>query len=153
MPEFTAILRTVSPEKFVEILGVCSRQARETYFHRHAVRAPPEVKTRLPKPGAKNEARARALYEVLKEAEDNELAEEVLRTFFLSQRPLLAAALDHLGIAHNNGLTEGDVTKFEKLSGRELRALVAVLRTIAAADVVALYLKFMGAKNVEDALR
>jgi F0F1-type ATP synthase delta subunit len=151
MPEFITILRTVSPEKFVEILATCSRQARETYFHRHSVRAPAEIKTRLPKPVAKNEARARVLYEILQETEDGELAEEVLRTYLLNQRPLLCAALDHLGIAHNNGLTEGDVTKFEKLSGRETRQLVAVLKNIAADDVIALYLKFMGAKNVDEA--
>jgi len=152
MPEFTAILRTVGPDKFIEILNASSRQARQAYFHRHGVRAPAETPSRLPKPGAKNEARARSLYAVLQDADDNELAEEVLRTYLLNQRPMLVAALDHLGITHHNGLTEGDVSKFAKLSGRELRHLVAVLRKTAADDLIGLYLKFMGAKNVEEAL-
>jgi hypothetical protein len=152
MPDFIAILRTVTAEKFVEILGTASRQARETYFHRHSIRPPPEAKARLPKPGAKNEARARALYEVLRDEDDNELAEEVLRNYLLNQRPLLVAALDHLSIKHNNGLTEGDLTKFEKLSGREARQLVGILRKAAPDDNIALYLKFMGVKDVDQVM-
>ena len=152
MPEYTAILRTLSPEKFAEVLAASSRKAREVYFHRHGVRAPQSA-SRLPKPGAKTELRTAALYEVFKTQDDDELAEEMLRTFLLTKRAMLAKALDHLGIAHQNGLTESDdVKKFESLSQKELRALAQALEGVAPRDEVALYLKFMGAVDVDKAL-
>ena len=113
MPSFTAILREVSAEKFAEILAASARKSRETYFHRHGIRTP-KISGRLPRPGAKNELRTAHLYEVLKDKDDDEMVEEVLRTWLLSKRSLLATALDHLGIEHDNGLTESnEVSKFE----------------------------------------
>ena len=38
--DMTAILRGLSEEKFAEVFGASSRQARETYFHRHGIKAP-----------------------------------------------------------------------------------------------------------------
>lgn len=152
MPEYSAILRTLSAEKFAEVLAASSRKARETYFHRHGVRAPTQA-SRLPRPGAKNEARTAELFKVLQERDDNELAEEILRSYLLTKRPLLAKALDHLGIPHQDGLTESDeVGKFEKLSAKEIRALAEVLSSLAPRDEVAVYLKFMGAPEVDAAL-
>lgn len=144
MPQYSAIIRSLSTDKFVEILGASPRQAREIYFARHSIRAP---KTRgLPRAGAKNEARGVMLFEAINAHEDEELAEEVLRTWLLTKRPLLAAALDHLGIPHDKGLTESDdVARIEKLPPAELKALYEKLCTEAPADEVALYLRFMGA--------
>lgn len=152
MPAYSVILRTLSAEKFAEVLTASPRKARETYFHRHGVRAPAQA-SRLPRPGAKNEARTAELYRVLQRQDDNELAEEMLRTFLLTKRPMLARALDHLGIAHTDGLTESDdVHKFEKLSAKEIRDLTATLAAVAARDDIVLYLKFMGAPDVDEAL-
>jgi hypothetical protein len=149
---FTEILRSVSAEKFQEIFGASSRKARETYFHRHSVKASATA-SRLPRPGAKNEERTAKLYEVLQHDSDDEMSEEILRSWLLTKRPMLAAALDHLGIEHNSGLTESDdIKKFEGLSGGEIKALVKKLDGIAAKDEVALYLRFMGAPAVEKVL-
>ena len=146
---FTDVLRSVSLEKFTEIFSACSRKARETYFHRHGVRSPSKT-TRLPKPGAKTEARIARLYEVLQDKEDDEMAEEILRTWLLTKRPMLAAALDHLGIEHENGLTESDeIKKFEKLGKREVKALVEKLEPHAPREDIGVYLKFMGVKDVD----
>ncbi len=149
--EYTTLLRALSAEKFAEIMGASSRKARETYFHRHDVRAPSGV--RFVKPGAKNEARTAKLFDVLKQEADDELAEEVLRTWLLTKREMLIAALDHLSIEHDNGLTESeDLDKFEKLSAKEAKGLLTKLDGIATRDDVAIYLKFMGTPAVDKAL-
>lgn len=151
MPEYSAILRSFSAEKFSEVLSASPRKARETYFHRHGVRAPHT--SHLPKPGAKNEARTAELFRVLQERDDDQLAEEILRSYFLTKRAMLAKALDHLGIAHQDGLTDSDeVSKFEKLSSKEIRGIAAELAAVAPADEIRAYLKFMGAPDVDKAL-
>lgn len=151
MPQFSAIIRSVSPEKFNEILGASGRKAREVYFHRHSIKAPKT--TGFAKSGAKNEARVTALFDSLQHHEDDELAEEVLRTWLLTKRSLLGAALDHLGIPHTDGLTDSDdVQKIEKLAGGDLKALAAKLTEIAPKEDVVVYLKFMGAEKVDETL-
>ncbi len=151
MPEYTVILRSLSPEKFSEVLAASPRKARETYFHRHGVRAPQSG--RVPRPGAKNEARTAELYKVLQGRDDEQLSEEILRSFLLTKRALLAKALDHLGIPHKDGLTESDdVSKFEKLSARDIKSLADELAPVAPRDEVVMYLKFMGAPDVDKAL-
>jgi hypothetical protein len=149
--EFTVLLRSLTAERFSEVFAASSRKARETYFHRHGVKAPSGG--RFAKPGAKNEARTAGLYEVLQQESDDELAEEVLRTYLLTKRPMLAAALDHLGIEHDNGLTESEeIEKFEKLSARDTRQLVEVLEPLASRDDIRLYLEFMGNKAISKTL-
>lgn len=145
MPQYSALIRSVTPEKFVEILNASARQAREVYFHRHSIRAP---KTRgLPKAGAKNEYRAAQLFTVLSQNDDDELAEEVLRTWLLTKRTMLAAALDHLKIPHQDGLTDSDdVSRIEKLPPSELKALFEAISAESPKDEAALYLRFMGAE-------
>ena len=151
MPDFSQILREVGLSKFSEILGASTRQAREIYFHRHNIKVAAAPSTRLPKPGAKNEAKTQALYNVLQQADDPELAEEVLRTWLLGKREMLAAALTHLGIPHKEGLTESnDIEKFEKLSSREAKTLVEKLGPVAPREDVLLYLKFMGVPKVHE---
>ena len=143
---YTEVLRGVTAEKFAEIFGASSRKARETYFHRHGVRG--KGGSGFAKPGAKNEARIAKLFDVISSgADDDEMAEEILRTWLLTKRAMLGAALDHLGIEHDNGLTESDdLSKFEKLSKRDVAKMIQVLEPHAAAEDVTVYLKFMGVK-------
>ncbi len=149
---FTEILRSLSSEKFQEVFSSSSRKARETYFHRHGVKASGAA-SRLPRPGAKNEERTQKLLEILKAEVDDEMSEEILRSWLLTKRPMLAAALDHLGIKHDNGLTESEeIKKFEKLSGGDIKALVKKLEGVAAKDEIAIYLRFMGTPAVQKVL-
>lgn len=146
---YTAILRSVSKDKFHEILSASARKSRETYFARHGIKAP-KGGAGFTKPGAKNEARAHALQAVLAESDDHELAEEILRVYLLNRREMLAAALDHLGIEHEGGLTESeDVAKFETLKGKSLSAMVSALKPVAPPEDIQLYLKYMGADAAE----
>lgn len=153
MPQYSALIRGLSAEKFTEILGASARQAREVYFHRHNIRKPKASSKALPKAGAKNEFRTAALFDALRQSDDDELAEEILRSYLLTKRQLLAAALDHLGIPHQDGLTDSDdVKKMEGMAGPELKKLVGKLKDVAEPADIALYLKFMGADGVDEAL-
>jgi hypothetical protein len=151
MSQYTDIIRSVDGDKFKEIFSASSRQARETYFHRHGVKAPKSK--RMPKPGAKNEMRIAGLFEVLQTVEDEELTEEVIRSWLLTKRPMLAAALDHLKIEHNDGITDSDeVKKFEGLATKDLKKLVSVLEKVAEKSDIAVYLRYMGATGLDKAL-
>jgi len=148
MPEYTAILRDIPQEKFFEILSASARKAREVYFHRHSIKAPKA--SGLRKPGAKNEMRAAELFALLKDTDDDEMAEEVLRTWLLTKREMLAAALDYLKIPHEMGLTESEeVSKFEKLSSRDVKKIADALKDHGSADDIRVYLKFMGSTNAD----
>lgn len=149
---YTDIVRAMPREKFLEVLSVSTRQSREAYFARHGIKSPPSPRG-FAKPGAKNEIRAAGLYDALQKQVDEQLSEELLRTWLLNKRQMLAAALDHLKIEHDNGLTESDdVDRFEKLDADETKVLVAALKAVAPADEVAAYLKYMGAQHVDEAL-
>ena len=152
MKDFTAIVRALTIEQFNEVLAASSRQAREIYFHRHSIRAT-QKSHRLPKPGQKNEQRAQMLYDVLKNNNDDQLCEELLRSFLLTKRSLLAKALEHLAIPHNDGLTDSDdVTKFEQLTAEQTRMLAKDLTEVATPHEIRIYLKFMGVPCVDEAL-
>lgn len=143
---YTDVLRSVTPEKFSEIFSASSRKARETYFHRHGVRG--KGGSGFARPGAKTEARIAKLYDVISSgADDDEMAEEILRTWLLTKRAMLAAALDHLGIEHQDGLTESEeVAKFGKLSKKDVAKMLPALEAHGSNEDAVVYLKFMGAK-------
>lgn len=146
MPEFTKIVRDLSADKFAEIFSASTRKARETYYHRHGIRKG-KKSNRIASLSHKNEERTAHLYELLKQKEDDELVEEVLRTWLLGKRDMLGAALDHLGIEHDQGLTESDDIdgKFENMSAQEIEELIGKLNSFPREDVE-VYLRFMGAK-------
>ena len=146
MPAFTQILRGVAPEKFGEIFSASSRKARETYFHRLGIRKAKQS-NRLSRLAAHSEARTQALWEVLRETDDDELCREVLQTWLLTKRPLLSDALDYLGVEHQDGLTDAEDldAKFEKMGAPDIKAMLKALTAKKHdAGEIALYLKFMG---------
>lgn len=154
MSQYSTILRQLSKEKFGEVLAASSRKARETYFHRHRIRAP-QTRGSLALSSRKNEMRLELLQKSFAQNDDEELAEEILRIFLLlKHRPLLAAALDALGIAHEDGLTESDeVEKLAKLAPADAQDLLCRLDAagVAPREDIVLYLKFMGAPLSENA--
>ena len=149
---YMEIVRSLSDEKFGEIFSASSRQARETYFHRHGIKAP-KKSGRMLRAGEKNALRIKALYKTLMDKEDREMVEEILRTWLLAKRSLLAAALDHLGIEHNEGLTDSDdIERFENLSVKEVQEMVGALSDVADRDEISIYLRYMGVKNLDQAM-
>lgn len=149
---YSNILASTTLPKFEEIFFASSRQERETCLHRHGVRAKTKS-SRLTKPKEKAKERIKELYSILQSEEDHEMAEGVLRNWLLTKRPLLAAALDHMGIEHNNGLTESDdIDKFKDMKKKDIRAMAKKLEQEYANEDVRIYLKYMGVRKVDESL-
>lgn len=145
---YTKILRDLGPEQFVHVLSGSSRQSKEGYFARHGVRAAATSGPVRLGAGHKMQARLTALHARLQEVDDESMSEEILRFFLLGQRPMLALALDHLGIPHEDGLTESeDVSKLATMTPIERAELVALVvdKKAATAADVEIYLAYMAA--------
>ena len=153
MGKYSDLFRKMNRERFGAVFMSSTRAARDVYFRRLGVKAPKKRSSGLGRAKDKNAVRIGKLHEVLGEHDDEEMLEEILRTHFLGKRELLASALDHLGIEHEAGLTDSeDVKKIADMGAPELRKLVASLRERATDDDIALYLEFMDAKNVAEAM-
>ena len=143
MAQFTAILTGLDPLQFLEVLAAAPRQAREDYFHRHRVRAKPTGG--LSRPGQKHAQRAAGLQAALRQQDDEEIAAPIVEAFLLRRRPLLAAALDQLGIEHQDGLTDSDaLQEVRQRPAAELQRLQQALLALAPAWEVDLYLRYLG---------
>lgn len=139
----TALLRTLDLEKFKDIFSHSPKQVREMIFDRLAIKKKATSLSKFSRPGEKNEERIKDLHVALQSAEDDEVADELLRNYFLKRRPLLSDALDAIGVKHDNGLTDSELDAFEKLSAGDAKALHDKLAAKHDAGDVALYLKFM----------
>ena len=148
MTAYVSILISAGFDKFEEIINASPRQAKEGYFKRRSIRT--KVSTnRFLKPGDKMAQRIEKLFDALKNNDDDELGEEILRAWLLSKRDLLANALDYLDIPHVNGLSDSDLSKFEKLSNRDVKKLLDHLKQIASDEDIKIYFEFMGVPHTE----
>jgi hypothetical protein len=150
---YTSIMRPMTPERFSHVVGTSGRKAKETYFSRHDIRYVPAVGKLKLGSGHKMEARIRSLYDAVQEREDEPMCEEILRFYLLGHRPLLALALDHLGIEHEDGLTESeDVSRLASLTAIERAELVALAKDkgVASEEDVMLYLAYMSANAAQE---
>ena len=148
----TEIFRQIDLEQFRQVFARAPRAAREIYFRRQGIKAP-KLRSGVRRAGAKAAFCTERLFEVLQQRDDDDMVDELLRNYFLAQRSLLSCALDHLGIEHQNGLTESEeVSKIADLDAAALAALASDLSEVAARDDVRLYLMFMGASGVDAAL-
>ncbi len=94
---------------------------------------------------------SRRIQEGLRQPEANQHADEVLRTYFFDRRPLLKAAMDFFEIPNEDGITNVDLTDFEKADSPTLDRLVASLQEGGFEDDdIALYLVFMQAENAQE---
>lgn len=139
----SVIVRSLDQTRFFALFTESPKQVRELIFERLAIQPKALPKTRFPKPGAKNEARMLALFEFLQGTDDEQVADELLRNYFLKRRGILGAALDHLGIPHEEGLTNDELDKFEKLSVAEGEKLFKAVSEKHDANDVELYLRYM----------
>ena len=138
------------PEAFFgKVLMACPRRSRETLFSRFSI---PKAKKRasILLPG-KDPARIRKLQLAMAgvsadDEQGQQLAEELIRVYLMGQRTLLGAALDAIGVDHQDGLTDDELDGFAELSAEEAQDLADELgRDFDPLDV-ALYLRFMGAE-------
>lgn len=137
------IVRSMDQARFFAVFLESPKQVRELIFDRLQIEGAPLPKTKFPKPGAKTEARMKALFEFLQKTDDEQVADELLRNYFLKRRAILAAALDHLGIPHEDGLTNDELDRFEKLSAAEADKLFAAVAAKSDAPDAEMYLRYM----------
>lgn len=150
---YTTILRDLGPERFATVVAGSSRKAKETFFARHSIRHTPQVGRMKLGAGHKMQARISALFDVLADREDEPMCEEILRLYLLGNRPLLALALDHLGIAHEDGLTESeDVSRLATLTPIQKAELIALAvdKKVADQTDVELYIAYMTANYTRE---
>jgi len=144
------IIRDLSPEKFADIFSVNPRSVREALFSRLGIKA--QSRRIGIRAGSKNADRVKALYDRLVTDAgklERELAGELLRNWLYTKRPLLADALDHFEIKHDNGLTEQEIDFFEGLEREKTEALCGLLVPKHGKEMVGIYLRYL---KVPDAL-
>ena len=133
------------PEEFWSGAGCLSRRSRETLL---LLLHPESPKTALLLPGKTR--RILALRELAgvgdEDGNGQQLAEELIRVYPMGKRSLLGAALDELGIDHQDGLTDAELDGISELDADAAQALASTLsQTYDPLDVM-LYLRFMGAE-------
>ncbi len=146
---FSAIIESMDGDFFQEVLKSCPRKPRETLFARFGIpRNRKKVSTLLP---GKDPARAAKLKVALAAVEEEDeqgqqLAEEVIRLYLLKRRQILAQAMDHLGVSHEEGLTEEDVN-LATMSEADRQSLREALVADHAPQDVDLYIAYMVASS------
>jgi hypothetical protein len=143
MPTPRELVEQLDPERFHLLLSASPKKFREEIFRRAGIKSKGDVFSL--KSSGKNEVRTMKLHAALKEGLDlgENVVEELIRNYLFTMRPMLADALDHFSVPHDNGLTDHELDFIEKLEpekGRELRE-----KLVAKYDGrdVDLYLAFM----------
>ena len=142
----SAVIATLSDSYFNKVLNACPRKARESLFVSFGVpKSKKKASALLPGRDPERGIKLRAAMAMMEEDEETfqQMGEELIRVYLMGHRDLLGAALDHMGIAHEVGLTDDELEAFAKLkpaAGKELRDVL--LKAYDAEDV-ALYLGFM----------
>jgi len=146
------IIEDISPEKFGEIFAVNPRNVREALFSRLGIKAQTRrIGLRL----GKSADRVRALYDrLVTEAGkmERDLASELLRNWLFTQRAMLADALDHFGIKHDNGLTDQEIDFFEKLEAAKVTELCKLLVPKHGKEPVSIYLRYLKVPGASEAI-
>jgi hypothetical protein len=147
MSDPQALLERCSREALERIVLSSPKKLREELFRRAGLKGKGGAFSLR---AAAKEGRAAKLYDRLHEGLQlsSELCEEVIRQYLYGRRDLLAAALDHFEIPHEDGLTNSDVEFMQTLKPAQVTKLRQVLASYDPEDV-ALYLGFMGVPDAE----
>jgi hypothetical protein len=145
------VIAALSDEYFNKVLNACPRKARESLFVSFGVpKSKKKASALLP---GRDPERGNKLRAVMAEVDADEetfqqMGEELIRVYLMGRRDLLGAALDHMGIAHNDGLTDDELEAFGKLNPAAAKALRdELLKNHDPADV-GLYLSFMDVASI-----
>src|SRR5262245_57333295 len=116
------LLAQLDSDRFGDVLNASPKKFREELFRRAGIHVKSNAFSL--KTSGKNEVRTQ------KNGMDlsAEVAEELIRNYLYTRRPMLADALDHFKVPHDNGLTDEDLAFIEKLEpekGKELKSLLA----------------------------
>jgi hypothetical protein len=144
------IVKQMTPDRFAQILAASPKNFREELFRKAGIRVKGGGAFSLSAP-PKTQLRTAKLLSGLAEGEvllEDDVFEEVIRNYLYTRRPMLADALDHLQVAHDNGLTDQDLSFLEELPVERRAALRKLLESKYERADVDLYLSFM---NIKDA--
>ncbi len=134
-----------SLDRFEEIFSASPKKFREEIYRQAGVKKSSNsfsLKSRN-----KNEVRNRKLFEALQDGFtiQEEVVAEVVRNYLYTRRDLLASALDHFGVEHNQGLTDEDLDFIAELSTAQINNFRDDLSAQSHEQSdVELYLSFMG---------
>lgn len=117
----------MSPDRFSEVVNASPRKLREELYRRLGVKAKKNSSFSLKK--AEDDDRAKKLFAALQNGEPvaDEVLEELIRNYLYIRRELLADALDHFQVPHQNGLTDEEIdflSELPKEKSTELRKLL-----------------------------
>ena len=139
-----AITKSMSDTIFSDVVSSAPRKTREVLFSQLGIKAKkPMIGLDL---NRKRDERARQLHERLKSStgkRENDVCRELIRTWLFTQRPLLKAALDFVGVPNDNGLVETETDFFKDLSPERITALKKHLYVSFNPEHVDIYMRFV----------
>ncbi len=144
---YCEFIRAVSYEKFLEIYTLAPRKSRAIIAKRVGVKK--KTKGFISGMKDRNDKLVHDIYDSMLEHNDHQLAEQLIRNFLYNKRPMLKVALDYMHIPNDDGLTEGELDAFEKLSAEEAAKLQATLKADFPAEDVYLYLRFLNVPHID----
>jgi len=148
--ESPEIIASMDQEFFSQVMATSSRQVREILFSRFGIKA----KKKIASFSSSNRLdRVEKLHEKLgaaKSKQEKEVCTELLRTWLFTKRPMLALALNFLGIENDKGLVEKDTDFFAKLKKDQVAKLVAHLKSEYPEREVLAYLAFVNVPHLDE---
>lgn len=143
MPTPRELLTHLDPDRFQQLISASPKKFREEIFRRAGIRVKADPFSL--KSSGKSEMRTQKLHTALKEGLDldENVLEELIRNYLYTRRAMLADALDHFKVPHDNGLTDSDLDFVQKLPPEQGRALREMLAAKHDGRDVDLYLAFM----------
>ena len=137
------ILRSMSPDRFTEVVGASPRRVREELYRRLGFKRKKAQNFDLKK--RKEDDRAVRLLTAIKNGEPvaDEVLEELIRSYLSVRRELLSDALDHFQIPHENGLTDSEIDFLSELPKEKAEALRTLLLAKHEPADVELYFAYM----------
>jgi len=138
------ILRKLSADHFGAVVSASPKKFREEVFRRAGVKNRGGGAFALKSTGKTNARMKKLRKEMLEGFElEAEIAEELIRNYLYTRRPMLAEALDFLEVEHDEGLTDADLDFIQELPAERGKHLKDLLCRNHEAEDVELYLAFM----------
>lgn len=148
MASLRDILLEQGSERVGTILQACPRKTREELFRRLGIKG--KGRRTGFKLKSTSDERSEKFFEALSETErvQDEVLQELVRSYLYTRRPLLADALDFLEVPHKEGLTDDDIDFITELPEDRARALQQRLTAQHGEEDTKLYLRFMNVPHV-----
>jgi F0F1-type ATP synthase delta subunit len=145
-----SLLQKISFETFSDVIGKSPRKVRESLYSHYGIKT--KAPSVLKSVKDKKQQRVQNLFSILQNAQnpkEQEFLKELFRNWLFHQRPMLKAALDHLGVENDFGLVEIETDFFKELDESKIKQLIATLEPEFPKDAIKIYLTIMEVPHVE----